>query len=136
MTTGKSQPKSEKGVIKGMPQKNTVTHYRRIKKAQMLPQTKSEMRKASNSLVLLDIDGERDIIQSMSQAIVSMIPEAPIEKDNFSEAPLVPRRLQFSESLYSPHTPEELKMPEAPNILLRALGKALFLLVARYAGVD
>ena len=119
-----------------MPPKNTVTHSRRIKKAQMLPRTKSELRKASNSLVLLDIDGDRDRIQSMSQAIVSMIPEAPIEKDNFSEAPLVPRRLQFSESLSLPHTPEELKMPEAPRSLLRALGKALFLLVARYAGVE
>ena len=65
-----------------------------------------------------------------------MIPEAPAEKDNFSEAPLVPRRLQFSDSLSLPHTPEELKMPEAPSSLLRALGKALFLLVAMYAGVE
>ena len=102
----------------------------------MLPRTKSEMRKASNSLVILDIDGDRDRIQSMSQSVISKIPEAPIEKDYFSEAPLVPRRLHFSESLSSSHTLEELKMPEAPSILLRALGKALFLLVARYAGVN
>ena len=119
-----------------MPHKNTVTHFRKIKKAQMLPRTKSEMRKASNSLVILDIDGDRDRIKSMSQSVISKIPEAPIEKDYFSEAPLVPRRLHFSESPSSPHTPEEFEIPEASSILLRALGKALFLLVARYAGVD
>ena len=72
----------------------------------------------------------------MSQPALIMTPEAPLFDDCFSEAPLVPRRLHFSESPSSLDTPEELKMPEAPSSLYKALGKALFLLVARYAGVD
>ena len=59
----------------------------------------------------------------MSQPALIMIPEAP----------LVPRRLHFSESPSSLDTPEELKMPEEASSLYKALGKALFLLVARYA---
>ena len=72
----------------------------------------------------------------MSQPALIMTPEAPLLDDCFSEAPLVPRRLHFSESPSSLDTPEELKMPEAPSSLYKALGKALFLLVARYAGVE
>ena len=50
-----------------------------------------------------------------------------------SETPVVPRRLDFSEPQSSLYEPKELKMPEAPSSIFRALGKALFLLVARYA---
>ena len=79
---------------------------------------------------------ERERAHSMSQPALIMTPEAPLLDDCFSEAPLVPRRLHFSESPSSLDTPEELKMPEAPSSLYKALGKALFLLVARYAGVE
>ena len=62
-----------------------------------------------------------------------MAPEAPLLDDCFTEAPLVPRRLDFSESPSSLYVLKVLKMHEAPCSLFRALGKALFLLVARYA---
>ena len=53
--------------------------------------------------------------------------------DCLSETPVVPRRLDFSEPQSSLYEPKELKIPEAPSSIFRALGKALFLLVARYA---
>ena len=72
----------------------------------------------------------------MSRAAVNMTPEAPMLDECFSDAPIQPRRLHFSESASSLDTPEDLKLPEASSSFYRALGKALFLLVARYAGVE
>ena len=69
----------------------------------------------------------------MTQPALIMTPEAPLLDDCFSEAPLVPRRLDFSESPSSLYVLKVLKMPEAPSSLFRALGKALFLHVAKYA---
>ena len=62
-----------------------------------------------------------------------MTPEAPLLDDCFSEAPLVPRRLDYSESPSPINNSVELKRLEASSRLIKALRKALFLLVAKYA---
>ena len=62
-----------------------------------------------------------------------MTPEAPMLDDCFSEEPVVPRRLDYSESPSPINNSVELKRLEESTRFLKALGKALFLLVCRYA---
>jgi hypothetical protein len=65
-----------------------------------------------------------------------MTPEAPVVDDCFSEAPLVPRRLSFSQAQPSHGLQEEMKGPEAPSKLVEGLAKAFLLMVGRRARLD
>ena len=62
-----------------------------------------------------------------------MTPEAPIDESYFSEGPVVPRRLDYSESPSLIDKSEELKRLETSSTFLKALGMALFLLIRKYA---
>jgi hypothetical protein len=65
-----------------------------------------------------------------------MTPEAPMVDDCFSEAPLAPRRLSFSQAQPSHGLQEEIKGPEAPSKLFEGLAKAFLLMVGRRARLD
>jgi hypothetical protein len=56
--------------------------------------------------------------------------------DCFSEAPLIPRRLSFSQAQPSHGLQEEMKAPEAPSKLVEELAKAFLLMVGRRARLD
>jgi hypothetical protein len=62
--------------------------------------------------------------------------EAPVGDDCFSEGPLIPRRLSFSQSQASQGLQEETKRPEAPSKLLTSLGKAFISILGRRARLD
>jgi hypothetical protein len=62
--------------------------------------------------------------------------EAPVGDDCFSEGPLMPRRLSFSQSQASQELQEETKRPEAPSKLFTTLGKAFVSMLGRRARLD
>ena len=72
----------------------------------------------------------------MFQVEANIISEAPINSKCFSETPLLPRYLHFSESESSLNQQEEDYQQEAPNKLLLALAKAFVCMVGRKARLD
>jgi hypothetical protein len=86
--------------------------------------------------VSFDIDFDRDFAQSIPYGEVSMGSEAFMDDGCFSEAPLKPRRLHFSEAFSSQGDAEELKRPEVPSKLVEGLAKAFLLMVGRRARLD
>ena len=72
----------------------------------------------------------------MLQVEASALSEAPINSKCFSETPLLPRYLHFSESESSLNQQEEDYQQEAPNKLLLALAKAFVCMVGRKARLD
>jgi hypothetical protein len=72
----------------------------------------------------------------MSQVIVNMSAEAEIQDKCFSEVPLKPRCLHFSESPSSLYQVEENKKEEAPSILHEGLRKAFLTMLGKRARLD
>ena len=64
----------------------------------------------------------------MSQVVVNMSADQAFLYECFSEAPLKPRRLNFSESPSSHNYLEENKKEEAPKKLFEVLGKAFLIM--------
>jgi hypothetical protein len=69
----------------------------------------------------------------MSQAVVNMSADQAFLYECFSEAPLKPRRLNFSESPSSHNHLEGNKKEEAPNKLFEVLGKAFLIMFEQRA---
>ena len=64
----------------------------------------------------------------MSQVVVNMSADQAFLYECFSEVPLKPRRLNFSESPFSKNQQEKNKKEEAPNKLIEVLGKAFLIM--------
>lgn len=87
-------------------------------------------------VVLFDIDKEVDKASSMSQVEAIHTKEAPIDSKCFSETPLLPRCLHFSESESSHNQQEEDHQQEAPNKLSQALARVFICMLGRKARLD
>ena len=72
----------------------------------------------------------------MSQAVVSVSADIAFLYECFSEAPLRPRRLNFSESPFSHNKLEEKKKEEAPNKLIEVLAKAFLIMFGKEARLE
>ena len=72
----------------------------------------------------------------MSQVVVNMSADQAFLYECFSEAPLKPRRLNFSESPSSKDLQEKNKKEEAPNKLFEVLGKAFLIMFERRARLE
>ena len=72
----------------------------------------------------------------MSQVVVNMSADQVFLYECFSEAPLKPRRLNFSESPSSHNYLDENKKKETPNKLFEVLGKAFLIMFERRARLE
>ena len=72
----------------------------------------------------------------MSQAVVNMSADQAFLYECFSEAPLKPRCLNFSESPSSLYQVEENKKEEAPIKLIEDLSKAFLIMLGKRARLD
>ena len=72
----------------------------------------------------------------MPQAVVSMSADGVFLYECFSDAPLKPRRLNFSELPSSHNHLEENKKAEAPNKLFEVLGKAFLIMFEQKARLE
>jgi hypothetical protein len=72
----------------------------------------------------------------MSQAVVNMSADQAFLYECFLEAPLKPRRLNFSESPSSQNHQEKNKKEEAPNKLIEVLGKAFLIMFEKRARLE
>jgi len=72
----------------------------------------------------------------MSQVVVNMSADQAFLYECFSEAPLKPRRLHFTESPSSHNYLEENKKEEAPNKLIEVLGKAFLIMFEKRARLE
>ena len=72
----------------------------------------------------------------MSQVVVNMSADQVFLYECFSEAPLKPRRLNFSESPSSHNYLEENQKEEAPSKLFEVLGKAFLIMFERRARLE
>ena len=86
--------------------------------------------------VLFDVDYYDRGVHSLSQAAAGMRSEPQFLGDSFSEAPMVPRRLQFSTSPPSLDLTEERNRNEAQNKLALLLGNAFLSMLGRRARLD
>jgi hypothetical protein len=72
----------------------------------------------------------------MSQVVVNMSADQAFLYECFLEAPLKPRRLNFSESPSSKNHQEKNKKQEIPNKLIEVLGKAFLIMFEKRARLE
>ena len=72
----------------------------------------------------------------MSEAVVNMSADQAFLYECFSEAPLKPRRLNFSESPSYQNHHEINKEEEAPNKLIEVLVKAFLIMFEKWARLE
>jgi hypothetical protein len=110
-----------------------VRHPKQTKPRSTKPRQKPHKSPEKQLGVLLDDDNDLDLLDMSSIPGVNMSMMSQEAGDNFPGAPLVPRRLFFSQSQgTSSEEMEEVKESHSSKFM-HALGHSLFLLVARYA---
>ena len=99
-------------------------------------QVKHDKTPHHKQVVLFDIDKEVNKASSISQVEAIHKKETPIDSKGFSETPLLPRCLHFSESESSHNQQEEEHQQEAPSKLSQALKRAFLSMQGKKARMN
>ena len=75
----KSKPKEKQVLTKVKQAKKKMTMSHKSRASHEIVQAESDIDSSEQHVVLYDIDNDRDQVQSMSQVIVNMSAEAPIQ---------------------------------------------------------
>lgn len=126
-------PHSPKSHVSSTARPKKVRHPKQTKPRSTKPRQKPHKSPEKQLSVLLDDDNNFDLLDMSSIPGVNMSMMSQEAGDNLPGASLVPRRLFFSQSQGTSSEEQEQVNEAEQTQFTQALGKALMLLVARYA---
>ncbi|MFM7725850.1 MAG: hypothetical protein ACKO7B_04050 [Flavobacteriales bacterium] len=126
-------PHSPKSHVSSTARPKKVRHPKQTKPRSTKPRQKPHKSPEKQLSVLLDDDNNFDLLDMSSIPGVNMSMMSQEAGDNLPGASLAPRRLFFSQSQGTSSEEQEQVKEAEPTQFTKALGHALWLLVARYA---